>query len=59
MNLELKMQKLKDILLSCEKDKFFNTSFMDKVDGEFKKIGFKYVALDLKGYRTGSMNEVL
>ncbi len=26
---------------------------------EFSKIGFKYVSLDLKGYRTGSMNEVL
>ena len=26
---------------------------------EFVKIGFSYVALDLKGYRTGSMNEVL
>ncbi|MDD7642407.1 MAG: ATP-dependent sacrificial sulfur transferase LarE [bacterium] len=24
-----------------------------------KRIGFSYVALDLKGYRTGSMNEVL
>ncbi len=26
---------------------------------EFKKIGFPYVTLDLEGYRTGSMNEVL
>lgn len=26
---------------------------------EFVKIGFSYVALDLKGYRTGSMNETL
>jgi site-specific DNA-methyltransferase (adenine-specific) len=25
----------------------------------FKEIGFNYTALDLKGYRTGSMNEVL
>jgi pyridinium-3,5-biscarboxylic acid mononucleotide sulfurtransferase len=25
----------------------------------FKKIGFPYVALDLEGYRTGSLNEVL
>ncbi|WP_010647889.1 hypothetical protein [Oceanobacillus massiliensis] len=23
------------------------------------KLGFDYVSLDLKGYRTGSMNEVL
>jgi len=32
---------------------------MDKVAAELKKIGFKYVTLDLLGYRTGSMNEVL
>ena len=25
----------------------------------FKKLGFKYVALDLEGYRHGSLNEVL
>ena len=25
----------------------------------FKKLGFKYVALDLEGYRQGAMNEVL
>jgi uncharacterized protein len=24
---------------------------------EFKSAGFTYVALDLQGYRTGSMNE--
>lgn len=27
--------------------------------GEFKKIGFTYVTLDLSGFRSGSMNEVL
>jgi uncharacterized protein len=27
--------------------------------GIFKKLGFKYVTLDLEGYRQGSMNEVL
>jgi PP-loop superfamily ATP-utilizing enzyme len=27
--------------------------------GEFKRLGFKYVTLDLHGYRTGAMNEVL
>lgn len=31
----------------------------DKVYAEFRKIGFVYVALDLRGYRTGSMNETL
>lgn len=27
--------------------------------GEFKKIGFQYISLDLLGYRTGSLNEAL
>jgi pyridinium-3,5-biscarboxylic acid mononucleotide sulfurtransferase len=39
--------------------KFFDTELMDKVVKEFKVYGFKYVALDMQGYRTGSMNEVL
>jgi uncharacterized protein len=25
----------------------------------FKELGFRYVTLDLEGYRQGSMNEVL
>jgi pyridinium-3,5-biscarboxylic acid mononucleotide sulfurtransferase len=29
------------------------------VTGYFKQIGFKYVSVDLEGYRTGSLNEVL
>ena len=31
----------------------------DNIYTEYKKIGFSYVSLDLKGYRTGSMNEIL
>lgn len=42
-----------------EREKFFNIEIMDKIGTEFRKIGFKYVTLDLLGYRTGSMNEVL
>ncbi|MBU3154604.1 ATP-dependent sacrificial sulfur transferase LarE [Clostridium estertheticum] len=42
-----------------ERKKFFSTEIMDKVANELKNIGFKYVTLDLLGYRTGSMNEVL
>lgn len=30
-----------------------------KILTEFKSLGYKYVTLDLEGYRTGSMNEVL
>ncbi len=42
-----------------ERVKFFNIELMDKIGMEFKKIGFTYVTLDMLGYRTGSMNEVL
>jgi len=31
----------------------------DRLVASFKEIGFTYVTLDLQGYRTGSMNEVL
>ena len=31
----------------------------EAIHAKFKEIGFKYVTLDLAGYRTGSMNEVL
>ncbi|MDP4091804.1 MAG: ATP-dependent sacrificial sulfur transferase LarE [Bacillota bacterium] len=44
---------------SQERSKFFDTGLMDKVYDEFKKIGFSYTALDLRGYRTGSMNETI
>jgi uncharacterized protein len=44
---------------SDERKKFFDEDLMDKVYKEFKEIGFNYVTLDLKGYRTGSMNETI
>ena len=31
----------------------------NRIYGQFQKIGFDYVAMDLRGYRTGSMNEPL
>lgn len=31
----------------------------ENIDRELKKLGFAYVSLDLKGYKTGSMNVVL
>jgi uncharacterized protein len=39
-----------------ERSRFFDTELMDKVNDSLIRIGFKYAALDLKGYRTGSMN---
>ncbi len=42
-----------------ELEKFFNLELMERIYQKFREIGFTYTALDLKGYRTGSMNEVL
>lgn len=42
-----------------ERSGFFDEALLDKTYDAFKKIGYKYTALDLKGYRTGSMNESL
>ena len=37
--------------------RIFETQIRDIVDREFKKIGFRFVAIDLKGFRSGSLNE--
>ncbi len=42
-----------------ERGKFFDEELMDRVYAMFLEIGFRYAALDLKGYRTGSMNETI
>jgi uncharacterized protein len=42
-----------------ERGKFFDSALMDKVYEKFIRFGFPYVSLDLRGYRTGSMNEVI
>lgn len=42
-----------------ERAKFFAAEMMDKVSEKFRQLGFMYTALDLQGYRTGSMNEVI
>ena len=42
-----------------ERVKFFDVDLLDKVGNKFKEIGFAYSTMDLLGYRTGSMNEVI
>jgi len=42
-----------------ERIRFFDIEVMNKIGERFKQIGFTYVTLDMLGYRTGSMNEVL
>lgn len=46
-------------LLSQDIPRMLDPALRAKVDSTLKAIGFQYVALDLLGYRTGSMNEVL
>ena len=46
-------------LLPEEFERIMKEEVRTKIYQEFKNIGFDYVALDLLGYRTGSMNETL
>ena len=46
-------------IASSEFEKIIKPEIRNKIYNEYKKLGFSYVSLDLKGYRTGSMNEVL
>jgi len=39
-----------------EREKLFDISVMDKVSQELKSYGFNFVAMELSGYKTGSMN---
>lgn len=38
---------------------FFENELLDTVSKKLKSFGFRYVTLDMEGYRTGSLNEVL
>jgi uncharacterized protein len=42
-----------------ERRRFLDDGLMDRVHETLQGLGFAYIALDLKGYRTGSMNEVI
>jgi uncharacterized protein len=42
-----------------EIDRLMDGSLREKVVGQLKKIGYHYVTVDLQGFRSGSMNEVL
>ena len=46
-------------LLPEEFEKLLGEEIRTRVYRTLKELGFTYVALDLGGYRTGSMNEVL
>ena len=42
-----------------ERKLLLNIEVMDKIASELKRLGFKFVTLDLEGYRTGSMLNTL
>ena len=42
-----------------EMARIFERDNRDYLDREFKKIGFRFVTIDLKGFRSGSLNEGL
>mgnify|MGYP001228374923 CR=1 FL=1 len=39
--------------------RLFKGDIIEKIAGKLKKIGFSYVTVDLEGFRSGSMNEIL
>jgi len=42
-----------------EFDLVLNAQVIDELAARFRALGFRYVTLDLHGYRTGAMNEIL
>jgi uncharacterized protein len=41
-----------------ERSLFFDEELLDKIAGALRELGFLYVAFDVAGYRSGSMNEL-
>ena len=46
-------------LCPADMERFFTPSMREGTDEAFRLLGFTHVSLDLRGYRTGSMNEGL
>lgn len=46
-------------VLPAEMDRFMDRGLQTKVTRKLRSLGYQYVTLDLLGYRTGSMNEVI
>jgi pyridinium-3,5-biscarboxylic acid mononucleotide sulfurtransferase len=43
----------------AELDRMLRKEVIEQLAARFRELGFKYVTLDLEGFRSGSMNEVL
>src|SRR5687767_15151090 len=46
-------------IAQSEMDRVLRKDVIDQLATRFRELGFKYVTLDLQGFRSGSMNEVL
>ena len=46
-------------IMPSEFEKLISCDILSEINRTFKSLGFDYVTMDLVGYRTGSMNEVL
>lgn len=46
-------------IAQAEMDRVLRKDLLDELAKRFRELGFKYVTLDLDGFRSGSMNEVL
>ena len=46
-------------IAAAEFSRVLDLKLIDKLAKRFRELGFQYVTLDLHGYRTGAMNEVL
>jgi uncharacterized protein len=42
-----------------EIDRLFDKATRDAIVKRFKEVGFNYVSVDLQGFRSGSLNEVM
>ena len=42
-----------------EMERALRKEVVEELAERFRELGFKYVTLDLHGYRTGALNEVL
>ena len=43
----------------AEVARFADVELRRRVDARFRELGFQYVTLDLRGFRSGSLNEVV
>ena len=43
----------------AEMDQIFSLTIFDQISTTFKRLGYKFITLDLEGFRSGSMNTLL